>query len=143
MTYAYRCGGCSHQFDVIKSVKDMERPEKCARCGTEATREFVPRRTFLNKTAVQHAEYNPGLGCVVNNSYHRSEICKARGLEEIGSEPVENLHKTYEKKRKEMRQEAWAKLDDGLDPRIEAQVTEELEKRGGVDAPETAWSEPA
>ncbi len=91
----------------------MEDPEKCSRCGREAKREFVPSRVYFNGTSVQHAEYNPGLGCVVRNSSHRKELCKIKGVEEIGNEKPHSLHKHFDKKREEKREEAWAETDKG------------------------------
>jgi putative FmdB family regulatory protein len=65
MTYGYDCPSCQHSFDVIKSVKDIDINESCPKCGEFAVRQFCPERLYLSKTAVTHAEYNPGLGCVV------------------------------------------------------------------------------
>lgn len=91
----------------------MDRVETCAKCGTEGRREFVPRRVELCKTAVQHAEYNPGLGCVVKNAQHRAEIARSKGLEEIGSEKIETVHKTHDTARSDAWERGWDKVDAG------------------------------
>ena len=70
----------------MKPVADMERAERCPSCDTDANRQFVPHRLYLSKTAVQHAEYNPGLGCVTKNAEHRREIAKQKGLVEVGND---------------------------------------------------------
>lgn len=112
MIYQYACESCGIRFDVIKSHRDMERPEHC-QCGMLAKREFIPQRVFFSNTSVQHPEFNPGLGCIVKNKQHRSEICKARGLEEIGSEPVESIHKHYDTRRAEKIEKAYDEADRG------------------------------
>ena len=86
MTYEYACGACKFRFDVIKSYKDIDRNENCPGCGEFAVREFVPTRVHIHGAKVEHAEYNPALGCVVRDKKHRSEICKERGLVEIGND---------------------------------------------------------
>jgi hypothetical protein len=91
----------------------MTDPETCSHCGREAIREFVPSRVYFNGTSVEHAEYNPGLGCVVKNSSHRKELARQRGLEEIGNEPPEKLHKHFDQVREDNREKAWAELDKG------------------------------
>lgn len=90
----------------------MNDPEHC-KCGEIAIRDFVPTRIHLSGTAVQHAEYNPGLGCVVKDKQHRRELCKARGLEEVGSEPVASLHKYHDERRLEKIDRAYDEADRG------------------------------
>ena len=59
---------------------------------------------FIN-AKVEHAEYNPGLGCVVKNRTHRAELARQRGLVEVGNDiSADNMLKqaeqTLEKKLK-------------------------------------------
>lgn len=112
VTYQYQCKKCDLAFDVIKSVKDIYQEEYC-KCGTVAERQFVPSIVYFNGTKVEHAEYNPGLGCIVRNKAHRKEICKIKGVEEIGNEKPDSLHKYYEQKREERKEQAWAEADRG------------------------------
>lgn len=113
MVYVYLCPGCGHQFDVVKSVKEMSDVEQCPRCETTSDRQFMPQRVHFTKTKVEHPEYNPGLGCIVNNSDHRKELCKVKGVEEIGNEKPDSIHNYYDKKREEKRDADWAKVDTG------------------------------
>lgn len=92
---------------MIKSVREIDSPEACPSCHESAVRQFVPRRTYLNGTSVENYEYNPGLGCIVKNSKHRKEIAKSRGLEEIGNEPLEKIHKKFDSDRVEKREKAY------------------------------------
>lgn len=91
----------------------MSDPELCKECGLTAVREFVPCRLYFNGTKVEHAEYNPGLGMIVRNKEHRKEICKSKGLEELGNEKVENLHRHFEKTREEKWEKGWEKITAG------------------------------
>lgn len=111
--YCYNCNACGHSFDVIKRYTEMEREERCEACKEVATRQFVPQRIHLLHTAVQSAEYNPGLGVIVKDRQHRAEICKQKGLEEIGNEKPEALHNHFDKAREEKREREWEKADKG------------------------------
>lgn len=113
MTYEYRCAPCAHSFDVMKSHTEMSRAEACPKCEREAIRQFVPQRVFLSGTKVQHAEYNPGLGCVVRNKEHRAELAKAKGLVEIGNDykNTDNIHKEFEQKREQRSKDSYDKIE--------------------------------
>ena len=107
MVYAYRCSTCGHEFDVIKRASDYDKEEACERCTSPAIREFVPQKLHLVHTKVQEAEYNPGLGCVTKSRQHRAEICKEKGLEEIGNENPEKIHKHFDSRREENWERGW------------------------------------
>lgn len=111
MTYEYACLQCRHRFDVIKSVKDIERSENCPQCGEFAERKFVPSRLYLAGTSVEHAEYNPGLGQIVKNKQHKKEICKRMGVVEVGNDfrSSEGIHKHFDSERKAKRARLWEK----------------------------------
>ena len=114
MLYAYQCGKCATSFDVVKPAAQFEREEHCPSCNATATRQFLPQRIYLSGTKVQEAEYNPGLGCVVRNKQHRQELCKIKGVEEIGNDfPPESMHKHYDKVREERHERSWAEEDKG------------------------------
>jgi putative FmdB family regulatory protein len=102
LTYVYQCTKCDSRFDVIKSVADFDRNEFCESCGAPAERKFTPR-VHIHGAAVEHAEYNPGLGCVVKNKKHRAEIAKQRGLVEVGNDfsSGEGMQETFDRARAE------------------------------------------
>ena len=50
---------------------------------------------------------------IIKNSKHRKDEARARGLEEVGNEPVEKIHKHFERVREEKREQAWAEVDRG------------------------------
>lgn len=113
MIYEHSCLKCDLRFDVVKSAADYDRKEPCPKCGDLTSRQFTASRIHLHHTKVQEAEYNPGLGCIVKNRQHREEICRQRGLEEIGNEKPETLHKYFDKAREEKREKLWAEADKG------------------------------
>lgn len=87
-------------------MADIDRAERC-KCGADAIRHFAPRFIHLTGTKVTHAEFNPGLGCVVRNAAHKRELMKIKGVEEIGNEPPEKIHKYYDERREEKIEKAY------------------------------------
>lgn len=108
MTYEYECTKCAKRFDVIKSVKDIDVNEFCPNCEAPAERKFSFRVHIIG-AAVQNAEYNPALGCVVKNKAHREEIAKRKGLVEIGNDfkSPDDIHKKFDQDRAEKKNKAW------------------------------------
>lgn len=98
---------------MVKRADDYARPENCSGCGVEARREFVPQRIYFSGTKVEEAEYNPGLGCIVRGKKEREEICKVKGLQEIGNEPIASVNKHYDKAREDKFEKSWAEADKG------------------------------
>lgn len=101
MTYQYECVKCGHNFDVIKSVKDIDVNEFCTRCESPAVRKFVPENIYFSGAKVTHAEFNPGLGCVVKNEAHKKDLLKRKGLVEVGNDfkSGESMQKDFDQKR--------------------------------------------
>lgn len=107
MIYPYYCEHCEVEFDVTKSMHDSGRVEHCYHCGKEARRVYTASHHILG-TAVQHAEYNPGLGQVVKNKRHREELCKRKNLIEVGNDlSAEKMHKHYDSVREEKIRKSW------------------------------------
>ncbi len=106
MRYPYACPKCSNDFEVYKSVKDIDLEEKCPKCDTISSR-YISRTHFYGAGGWDAAEFNPGLGCVVKNKKHREQICKDRGLIELGNEKPETIHKYCDAIRKEKNEKAY------------------------------------
>lgn len=113
MIYGYRCFHCEKDFDVVKSHHESDKDEVCPKCGEFGVRDFAPKKIHLMNTKVTHAEFNPGLGCVVNNKKHMSELCKIKGVEPIGNEKPESIHKHYDKAREEKADKAYEDATHG------------------------------
>ena len=86
--YPYFCPHCENLRDIIKPVRDIDRLERCETCDTEldSSCRRIGGGTYFIGASVEDAEFNPGLGCVVKNKRHREQICKDRGLIEIGND---------------------------------------------------------
>ena len=109
MTYEFHCMKCDVMFDVVKPVAEIAHPELCKVCGNEATRSFVPSRIHIHGAAVEHAEYNPALGCITKNKKHRAELAKERGMVEIGNDfkSPDAIHKKFDGDREDRKKKAW------------------------------------
>lgn len=109
--YEYKCPA-GHQFDVIKSLADIDRPEPCPDCHEIAARQISLVR--IDKEAAggwNQQSWNPALGQWTKSTKEARRIAKSRGMEEVGTEPVDNLHKAAEKRREEIREERWKDAD--------------------------------
>jgi putative FmdB family regulatory protein len=109
VTYEYECAECGRRFDVIKSVKDMERNENCPKCGEFGIRKCIPSKVYFNQTEVTHAEYNPGLGAVVKNKRHKDYLMKSKGIVEVGNDfgNGEKMQKEFDTAREEKLKKSW------------------------------------
>lgn len=96
MNYPYECPEL-HQFEVVKSVRNIDDPENCPTCGKLSTR-YIALSHFYGASDWDKQEYNPGLGMVTRNSKHRAREAKARGLIEIGSEDCDKICNAQDKK---------------------------------------------
>lgn len=110
-TYPYICPLCDHEFDVTKSIARIEDDEHCSLCRGKAHR-HIARVNFSN-AGDWNPSFNHAFGCVVKSKKHQREIIdryrdKGRDFEEVGNEPVENIHKYYDNKREEMQKERWS-----------------------------------
>lgn len=116
--YPYFCSPCDHTWDVIKPMSESHSPERCPNCQAEAVKgacAFNIDKLALTTGGVGSGEqFNPGLGCMVQSTRHAEQIAKARGLEPVGSEPIEKIHKHFDKAREEKNKLAWAETDKGI-----------------------------
>lgn len=105
-TYEYMCDECELLMEVIKPMSESARAENCGTCGRQGRRLFSSKVQFAG-TAVQHAEYNPAFGKVVNNKYHRGELAKKHGMVEVGNEKPDTINKHFDDGRAEKRRKSW------------------------------------
>jgi putative FmdB family regulatory protein len=111
MIYCYRCQGCRHEFEVIKSVARIDDPEPCPECSSEETGRYLTPCSFFGEK-VEDAEYNPALGCIVRDSKHRKQLAKERNLIEIGNESPEKYCRDMDRDREKRIQ---SRYDDIMD----------------------------
>ena len=109
-TYPYACRE-GHRWDVIKRMADIDHPEACPTCGDTGMRQ-VARVNFNGAGDWNRTEWNAGLGCYTKGSKHIAQICKERGLEEVGTTSPETLHRKAEEDRAAAREAGWNKVAD-------------------------------
>lgn len=111
MIYAYKCPGCQHDFDVIKSIAQIDFSEECPKCGIEAERQIVaPNIAKIAAGAWNNQTFNAALGCYTRNDQHAARIAKSRGYEEIGNEPPEKIHAHFDRQREDTAQKRYDKI---------------------------------
>ena len=105
MVYPYLCRRCDFEFDVVKPAADSSRKEKCPECRKTADRLYTGA-LFIG-TSVESAEFNPGLGVVTKSKRDREEICRRRGLVEIGNEKPKTFRKHFASEREAKRRKGY------------------------------------
>jgi hypothetical protein len=103
-----------HHWLVFTSISTRNDPQACPKCGKDGTRAPWMDAHNVDKEAAgswNQQSFNPGLGCWTNSTKHAEQIAASRGLEPIGNEPPENLHKMAEKTKAETREQRWRDAD--------------------------------
>lgn len=115
-TYDYVCSNCSKPFEVIRGIRDYDRnpTDECPHCTHLCSlndRDFSACKFTFSGTAVSSPEYNPGLGQIVKNNYHKSEILKQKNLHEVGNDfgGGEKMQTHFETRKKEEIAKNWEK----------------------------------
>jgi putative FmdB family regulatory protein len=110
--YTWGCRPCGRLWDVASTVAERDHPQACAKCQAEGERQLtLPNLDKTSAGSWNQQSYNPGLGCWTQSTKHAEQIAKSRGLEPIGNEPPENLHKMAEKTKAETREQRWRDAD--------------------------------
>ncbi len=114
-TYAYKCPSCTSLFDVIKPMAELDRLEECpACCGFANSGSRLIQAANIDRTAAagwNGQTFHPALGCYTRSDQHARKIAKARGLEEVGTESPDKIHKHFEAQRETVRDQRWAEAD--------------------------------
>ncbi len=111
-TYEFKCSTCEKPFDIVCRVAERDDAYSCPDCGASGVRQLS--MPAIDKSAAgdwNNVSYNPGLGTWTKSWKHGREIAKSRGLEEVGNEPLDKLHKKAEDRKVEIREERWREAD--------------------------------
>ena len=101
-----------HDWSVITTVSERDNPSACPECGKPGIRQLtLPCPVSPTAGDWNRQEFNHGLGCYTKSWKDARQIAKRRGLEEVGNEPTESLHKTAESRRAEIRAQRWQDAD--------------------------------
>ncbi len=108
--YDYRCG-CGKDFEINKPMSESDSLESCPTCGMilDSSHKIISRVYFSGEKD-KDQYFCPGLGCVVKSDAHRKRLAKEKGLEEVGNEPVDNIHKHFDQQRDEASRNRWESL---------------------------------
>jgi putative FmdB family regulatory protein len=106
-TYDYFCQKCDANFDVIESIREYTGSAPCPRCQTISEDRVISAAVHFTGTKIEDREFNHGLGIVTKNARHRKDEARARGLEEIGTEPTQKMHEKEFKDRAERHKRRW------------------------------------
>lgn len=99
--YPYECPECDFDFEITKSVKEIDDPEHCPACNSIAERYIAKTGGFIGASDWDTAHYNPAFGKVMKSNAEARKEAKRLGMEEVGNEPVEKIHKKFDCDRKD------------------------------------------
>jgi putative FmdB family regulatory protein len=101
MIYEFNCP-CGNNFTEVRRLSERHQPATCAECSAEVLKREIPSRTggFTGAADWDTAHYNPALGKVVKSYAEGRKEAKRRGMTEIGDEPVEKIHKSFDNQRR-------------------------------------------
>ena len=97
MIYPYKCTVCYNDFEVIKPLRNIDDIERCG-CGGLGER-CISRFASFSKLAAgdwDTAHYNPAFGQRFRNNGEAKKEAKRLGFTEVGTEPVEKIHKKFD-----------------------------------------------
>jgi putative FmdB family regulatory protein len=125
MIYIYECCLCGQRFDIIKSYKDIDNIEFCPKCQSDKSRRIITGGTgFIGANDWDTAHFSHVLGRKVNSFKEEQRLARQMGCEEIGNEPVENVHKYYESRKQKELDQTYEKGQDELRQIIEESRTQ-------------------
>ena len=110
-TYEWECADHG-RWDVQMRIAERDLVQACPTCGNHGKRTITAPN--IDRTAAagwNQQSYNPGLGCWTKSHKDAERIAKSRGLEPVGNESPETIHKVAEKTQKENRDKRWAEAD--------------------------------
>lgn len=103
--YDYFCKTCEKNYDVSCSIGAYTGKDPCPECKEVGQRIVRPRINFTGEK-VECAEFNPAFGQVVKNKYHRAELARQYGVEEIGNESP-TVHEKMDEERIKRIERSW------------------------------------
>lgn len=99
MIYPYHCVACKHEFEVIKSVRQIDDEESCELCGQISVRTIAKSQAFYGANDWDTAHFSTVLGMKVRSNKEAQKIARERGLVEVGTENIEKIHKKFDTER--------------------------------------------
>jgi hypothetical protein len=95
---------------------EIDNVETCPACGSQDNRRKVIGGTgFFGEKDWDTKHFSHALGKVVKSYADEKRIAREMGMEEIGNEPVDNVHKYFEERKKKELDETYEKDQDKLE----------------------------
>lgn len=110
MIYEFQCDACKYNFEVVKSMKEAGNAETCPHCDAPNSRRIYSPPLAIHGASVKDAYFDLSLGQVVKNGNHLKQICKEKGLIDVGTETKESFHKHTVEKRQKEKEKEWSEL---------------------------------
>lgn len=102
-----------HSWDVWTTIAQRDAPASCPDCGALGTRlKVVPIQVHAGAGDWNRQEMNPGLGCVTSGVKDAERKAKAMGMEPVGNERPETLHRHFDTMRAERREQRYRDAAD-------------------------------
>lgn len=115
-TYTYKCPSCVSEFDVTKSIDDIDSLESCPLCGRNSIegrcRIISEPRNFYGQKA-ENPFYSQALGKWVKGQRDESKQAKSRGWEELGTTDIDRHIDTVDRDREKKLASRWEPLLKG------------------------------
>ena len=110
--YPHDCA-CGHSWDVWSTIALRDEPASCPKCASLGVRQrVVPVQVHGSAGDWNKQEMNPGLGCVTSGVKDAERKAKAMGLEPLGNESPEKVHKHFDTMRAERREQRYRDAAD-------------------------------
>lgn len=110
--YEYECTECAHEFDVVKSVKQLNDVEACHSCKSENTKRNIAKPNVYVEAWESH--WSPVMGKVVRSNVEVRQYAKDHNLVEVGNECPNKSADHYEKQRKDKWQKSYDDINLNL-----------------------------
>ena len=109
-TYPYECNGCSHNFEIVKQVADIDINEKCPKCSEYSRRTISKYAGFYGASDWDSDKIDPAFGVRVKSHAHRKRLAKERGWTEVGNEDMGKWADIADRDREKKLDESWDKV---------------------------------
>lgn len=94
---------------MIKSVRQINELEACEKCSSLSTERKIANSSF-DRSSVFEPYFEPALGVIIKSKEQKRNVCRGLGVEEAGTEPVENFYKNFEEAAAIRRDREWEAL---------------------------------
>ncbi len=103
----YFCQKCDAAYEIFRGIHEYTGKDPCPSCGNVGERDYSSCKIMHTGTSVKDAYKCPALGQIIKSDVHRKELSRQLGVEEIGNEKPDNIHKHFDTSREEKLKKSW------------------------------------